>query len=304
MSSGMLTAGVDVGAGAIKVAIVRHGGSGPEVLAKASQRIRRRIVVDVVQTTFDEACAAAKVARSDLEYIASTGDGDAVAFRTGHFYTMTTHARGALHLVPHARSVLDVGALHARAIKIDERGKVLGHRMTSQCASGSGQFIENIARYLGVPLEDVGRISLAADDPEKVSSICAVLAETDVINMVARGISRENILKGIHLSLAGRLARLVRAIGAEGTMAVTGGLSLDDGLVGALIECLDVPSKGKNPSHPLDVVAHPDAMYAGALGSALLAAHRSEQLAATSEPGKTDCATDCVVKLRAGPRLV
>ena len=82
-------------------------------------------------------------------------------FATGHFYGMTTHARGALFLFPEARAALDMGALHARAIRMDERGKVLGHRMTSQCASGSGQFLENIARYLGVPLEDVGPLSHA-----------------------------------------------------------------------------------------------------------------------------------------------
>jgi len=113
---------------------------------------------------------------------------------------MTTHARGAIYLEANARSVLDIGALHGRAIKIDERGKVLNYKMTSQCASGSGQFLENIARYLGVAQDEIGELSQQGDDPEVVSSICAVLAETDVINMVSRGISSSNILKGIQLS--------------------------------------------------------------------------------------------------------
>ena len=95
--------------------------------------------------------------------------------------------------------------------------------MTSQCASGTGQFLENIARYLGVAQEEVGTLSLQADDPETVSSICAVFAETDVINMVSRGISSENILKGIHLSMAGRLIKLLKAIKLrDGTVLVTG----------------------------------------------------------------------------------
>jgi benzoyl-CoA reductase subunit D len=273
-----ITAGVDVGASAVKVAIVDATASPPRVLARAAQRIRRRIVSDVVDTTFAEALAACGLEREALVYVASTGDGEAVGFRTGHFYTMTSHARGALFLVPGARAALDVGALHARAIKMDERGKVLGHRMTSQCASGSGQFVENIARYLGVPLEDVGDFSTRADAPEKVSSICAVLAETDVINMVARGITTPNILKGIHLSIAGRIARLVRAVGAEGTVALTGGLTMDSGMVAALVECLDEPTRGGRPHATLELVAHPDGMYAGAIGAGLLARIRLDQL--------------------------
>ena len=197
-------------------------------------------------------------------------------------------------------SIEDVGALHARAIKTDERGKVLGHRMTSQCASGSGQFIENIARYLGVPLEDVGKMSCAADDPEKVSSICAVLAETDVINMVARGISTENILKGIHLSIAGRLARLVRAVQAEGQVALTGGLTHDAGLVAAIRECLEAPSKGGRPLAEVELVAPEDGLYAGALGAAVLGAMRSEQLAdlPPSAPAVSRCGDCDVVSLQ------
>ena len=101
-------------------------------------------------------------------------------------------------------------ALNGRAIKVDESGKVLSYKMTSQCASGSGQFLENIARYLGIAQDEIGTLSKQADNPEKVSGICAVLAETDVINMVSRGITAPNILKGIHESMADRLAKLLK----------------------------------------------------------------------------------------------
>jgi len=93
-------------------------------------------------------------------------------------------------------TVVDMGALFVRAIKINEKGKVLDYKMTGQCASGSGQFIENISRYLGLSIEEVGDISLQAETPETPSGICAVLAETDVINMVSRGITTPNIIKG------------------------------------------------------------------------------------------------------------
>ena len=144
---------------------------------------------------------------------------------------MTSHARGAHFLLPEARTVLGVGARHARAIRMDERAKVLGHKMTGQCASGTGQFIENIARYLGVPLAEVGEIALQATEPEQPSGICAVLAETDVINMVSRGIQPADILKGIHLSVAQRLVRLLGAVKASSPVLITGGLAQNKGMV-------------------------------------------------------------------------
>jgi benzoyl-CoA reductase subunit D len=278
-----LTLGIDAGSGAVKLAVMKSkGGKEGEVLTLMSERIRRRNVYELVKSLFDNACKEVGAEHGDFHYIASTGDGDTVPFRTGHFYTMTTHARGALHLDPEVRAVLDVGALHARAIKINEQGRVLGHRMTSQCASGSGQFLENIARYLGVPLDDVGPLSLEASDPEQVSGICAVLAETDVINMVSRGISTGDILRGIHISIAGRLARLLRAIKAEGSVMLTGGLAGDVGLVNALEMSLKGAASKKKRSlnlvSALDVRAHPQAIYAGAMGGALLGAYRYVQL--------------------------
>jgi benzoyl-CoA reductase subunit D len=274
LPSEQVTAGIDAGSGAVKLVIASSkGGDQPTILFKACERIRRRNVHELVRRAFDEACAQQGISQRDLVYVASTGDGEAAPFATGHFYSMTTHARGALFLQPKARAVLDIGALHARAIKFDDRSKVLSHRMTSQCASGSGQFLENIARYLGVPLEEVGELSMQAQQSEQVSGICAVLAETDVINMVSRGVPTSHILKGIHVSIAARLARLVRAIKVQGALLVSGGLALDAGLGAALREAFEA-DKGER----LEVLTHPDSIYAGAIGSALLGAYRHVQL--------------------------
>jgi len=148
-------------------------------------------------------------------------------------------AKDLAEAFPEARAALDVGALHGRAIRIDQRGKVLSYKMTSQCASGSGQFLENIARYLGIAQDEIGSLSRQADNPEVVSSICAVLAETDVINMVSRGITSANILRGIHSSMADRLAKLLKTMGSiDGVVLMTGGLALDEGLVAALQEAM------------------------------------------------------------------
>ena len=274
-----IAAGIDVGTGAVKAAVFRVE-NGKEVwLSRALLRIRQRDPIELARIAYDNALEDAKLRPQDINYVATTGEGESVPFHTGHFYSMTSHARGAIYLDPQSRAALDVGALHGRAISIDERGKVLSYKMTSQCASGSGQFLENIARYLGIAQEEIGALSRLADNPEVVSSICAVLAETDVINMVSRGISASNILKGIHLSMAARLSKLLKAVGVtDGVVMVTGGLALDNGLVAALEEDI---------SHIKDmkvaVRSHPDSIYAGAIGAALWGAFRFEKLAALGQ---------------------
>lgn len=268
-----ITAGVDVGTGAIKAVLFESEGGENKWLAQRNFRVRQRDPLKLARSAFEEVLEETGIAEDQVHYVATTGDGESIPFATGHFYSMTTHARGAIYLEPEARSVLDIGALHGRAIKIDGRGKVLTYRMTSQCASGSGQFLENIARYLGIAQSEIGPLSLQADDPENVSSICAVLAETDVINMVSRGITAPNILRGIHLSMAGRLAKLLRVVKAEdGVVFLSGGLALDEGLLAALndsMEKMNLKIEAKN---------HPDSMFAGAIGAAVWGAYRYHKL--------------------------
>jgi len=271
---GLVTLGVDVGSSAVKVAVVRTtGNDGVKVLSIRGDRIRRRDLRKVIQESCQVALEESGTVLQDVAYVASTGEGELVDFRRGHFYGMTTHARGAVFLMPEARAVLDVGALHARAMRVDSRSRVLGYRMTSQCASGSGQFLENVARYLGIALEEVGALSCRSTNPQLVSSICAVLAETDVINMVSRGISTADILKGIHLSMAGRYLKLLRSIGVQEQVAITGGLAGDVGLAEALRE------KIKEDGLSWQVQTHPHSIYAGALGAALWGGYRHRVLA-------------------------
>jgi benzoyl-CoA reductase subunit D len=267
------TVGIDIGSGAVKTVLFRNDGDRHEWLAKRVERIRRRDPMELAQQGLDDVLADAKLAANDVAYIATTGEGENVKFATGHFYSMTTHGRGGVFLDPEARAVMDIGALNGRAIRVDERGKVLGYKMTSQCASGSGQFLENIARYLGVAVEEIGPLSKTSKDPEKVSSICAVLAETDVINMVSRGIATPDILKGIHLSMASRVVKLLKATGiTSGKVLLTGGLALDAGLLAAIQEEM------VNEKVNLNATSHADSIYAGAIGAALWGAFRHERL--------------------------
>jgi benzoyl-CoA reductase subunit D len=271
----LTVAGIDVGTAAVKLVLLAEApGLAPRVVWTRSERIRRRDPQRVVEEIFEQALVEAALAREELAYVATTGEGEMVSFRTGHFYGMTTHARGGLFLDPEARGVLDIGALHCRAVAMDERSRVLGYRMTSQCASGSGQFLENICRYLGVSLDEIGPLSLQADAPEACSSICAVLAETDVINMVSRGISAPNIIAGIHQSMAGRYVKLLSSLGIEGVVLVTGGLAADAGLIAALVEAAAGQKKA------IELRTHPESALSGAYGAALWGAFRARKLAA------------------------
>jgi len=270
--------GIDVGSGVIKTALFKVEDGKDEWLARYDVRIRQRdpfqLVEEAVQYVLDK--AGMKI--EDVDYIATTGEGENVQMATGHFYSMTTHARGAIYLNKDARAVLDIGALNGRAITVDEQGKVLNYKMTSQCASGSGQFLENIARYLGIAQDEIGELSQQSEDPEKVSGICAVLAETDVINMVSRNISPSDILRGIHESMAGRLVKLLKAIKAtDGVVMMTGGLALDSGLVKAMQDGMDAQKMTTT------IAWHPDSLYAGAIGAALWGAFRYEKLEALGQ---------------------
>lgn len=270
--------GIDVGSGVIKTALFRVEDGRTQWLSRWDTRIRQRDPYRLVEESVEYVLEKAGLKRDRIDYIATTGEGESIPDTTGHFYSMTTHARGALHLNPEARAVLDIGALNGRAISIDAQGKVLNYRMTSQCASGSGQFLENIARYLGIAQDEIGELSMQSTAPEPVSSICAVLAETDVINMVSRSIPPSDILRGIHESMADRLIKLLKSIDVkQGVVMMTGGLALDKGLVQAIQD--GMVKQGMTTR----VATHADSLYAGAIGAALWGAFRHEKLKSREE---------------------
>ena len=265
--------GIDVGSGVVKTTLFRVENGKSDWLARWDARIRQRDPYKLVEESVEFVLEKAGLKRSDIDYIATTGEGESIKNATGHFYSMTTHARGALYLNSQARSVLDIGALNGRAISIDEHGKVLNYRMTNQCASGSGQFLENIARYLGISQDEIGELSQKSTNPEQVSSICAVLAETDVINMVSRSIPPSDILRGIHESMADRLIKLLKSIDVkQGVVMMTGGLALDTGLVKAIQDGMDKQEMETR------VATNADSLYAGAIGAALWGAFRFEKI--------------------------
>lgn len=267
-----LTAGIDMGSSSVKVSVLEYLNGEVDVLSNEVEKIRRRKTGDVVRDFFYGTLTRAGLGEKQLDYVATTGNREKVEFETGHFYGMTTHARGGIFLNKDVKSVVDIGAFHTRVMKVDKRGKVLSHLMTGQCASGTGQFVENITRYLGVSIEEVASLSLRSKRPERISSICAVLSETDVINMVARGIDTSDIVKGIHLTLSDRVLKMLSRVKAESPVILTGGMGTDLGLLSTLKETV----KDKNLSY--DINSHKDAVFAGSLGAAILGGFRYERL--------------------------
>jgi len=276
MENKILTMGVDVGGSYVKAVLMSydHSTGNHKLIDKQTEKIRKRNPKDVVVDAVDMILERNKLNYDkDIAYLASTGEGEMVEKKTGHFYSMTSHARGGVFFAPAAKTVVDMGGLYVRAIKVNDKGKVLDYKMTGQCASGSGQFIENISRYLGLAIEEVGDISLKADNPEVPSGICAVLAETDVINLVSKGLSTPNIVKGINISIAQRVVKLLGSLNAESPIALVGGMGMNAGMIQAITE-LSVDSKKKT----MEFISHPDSIYSGAIGAALWGGFRYHKL--------------------------
>ncbi len=270
------TMGVDVGGSYVKAVLMEYNQETGDhkLIDKQTEKIRKRNPKDVAVEAVDMILERQNMNYDrDIAYLASTGEGEMVEKKTGHFYSMTSHARGGIFFAPGAKTVVDMGALYVRAIKVDSRGKVLDYKMTGQCASGSGQFIENISRYLGLAIEEVGGISLKADNPEVPSGICAVLAETDVINLVSKGLSTPNIVKGINISIAQRVVKLLGSLRAESPIALVGGMGMNLGMIQAIEELAAESKKDK-----MTFVTHPDAIYSGAIGAALWGGFRYHKL--------------------------
>lgn len=267
MSANILTMGIDVGSSLIKCALANYSDK-PEVIDQSIKKIRKRNPSEIAEEMIAYMLSKNNFCLNDVKYLASTGEGEMVVSKTGHFYSMTTHSRGAKFFYPKVRTIVDMGALYVRAIKVNENGKVMDYKMTGQCASGSGQFIENISRYLGLSIEEVGDISIQADNPELPSGICAVLAETDVINSVSRGISTPNIIKGIHLSIANRIVRLLASLRAESPVVLVGGMAMNRGMVQAVSELV------KESKYDYEIITNPNAIYSGAIGASLWAGYR------------------------------
>ncbi len=258
-----LLAGIDCGTSFTKAVVLSEENGQCRVVGKG--RTRSGVKVDeAANAALEEALAQARLERRQLEYIAATGFGRyGVSFRDIQVTEITTAARGAHFAVPQTTSILDIGGQCTRAIGITETGRVKVFKSNDKCAAGSGMFIQRAAKYLEVPLEEVGELSLKAKHPQPISSVCAVLAETEIINHVSAGITVQDILRGIHESLAERAGALLKRVAMNDRLTLIGGVARQAGIAKALEERLKVK-----------VSIPPDCDFVCALGAALLGLKR------------------------------
>ena len=220
------------------------------------------------EKALEETCSRSGLKASDVFYVASTGYGRyQVPMRQIQITDISCHAMGAKYLFPNTSSILDVGAQNAKAMRIDEHGRVIKFKMNDKCASGAGRFLERVAKGLELELEEIGSLSLRSKDPQAISSICAVLAESEVINLVTVGYPIEDILMGAQLSISDRIVAMLRQVATDGEVTLTGGITKNAGMVKALEQKI-----GKH----LNVCE--DSEYAGAIGACLLVKRRLKKL--------------------------
>lgn len=256
-----LVAGIDMGARSAKAVVIDEHGN---VLGHGIAKMRPDFD-GLAREVLGRATAEARATVTDVGYIATTGLGRYnVPFRDIQITDITAVARGAAHLFPGTRSVIDIGAQSTRAIRLLDGGRVKEFRSNDKCAAGAGGFAERAARYLEIRLDDLGDLSLKATSAQQISSVCAVFAESEIINLVTAGHSVEDIVRGIHDSLAQRAFQLLKRVGLERETTFVGGMALQRGMQVALEGALGM---GTNvPARP-ELVA--------ALGAALLGLTRS-----------------------------
>ncbi len=269
-------AGIDIGTAFTKAVVIAENSdhSRPRLLGRAMLRTGVRLE-EAAGAALEAARAEARLPQKDSCYVAATGFGRySPGFRDIQITEITSGARGAFFLFPNSTCVLDIGSQSSRAISLTPEGKVRSFKTNDKCAAGSGSFIVRAAKYLEVTLETVGDRALQAGNPQPISSICAVLAESEIINHVSAGASVEDILRGIYDSLASRSALLLKRVNLGEQVTFIGGVARQRGMVQALQERLAV-----------QVNVPEECEYVCALGAALLGLQRLNKSASSIGTG-------------------
>ncbi|MBI4247190.1 MAG: 2-hydroxyglutaryl-CoA dehydratase [Candidatus Rokubacteria bacterium] len=271
----IFAAGVDVGSTQTKAIIVDESRAiVARTLISTGANVTR-----AGENAFVQACQAAGLPRDAIRYVVGTGYGRyKVTFGDTQITEITCHARGAHARYPQTRTVIDMGGQDTKAIKVGPDGAVLDFSMNDKCAAGTGRFLTAAADVTGLDLDEIGPRALEARDPVRLTSVCTVFVESDIMSYLAQRKTVEDILGGVHKAIATRTMALVRRVGIEDEITFTGGVSRNIGMVRALEAVL---------GHPLNVSE--DGHYLGALGAALFALERALAAAeaGTTEPGRS-----------------
>jgi benzoyl-CoA reductase subunit A len=202
----------------------------------------------------------------DMDYIVSTGYGRAVVpFAHASVTEISCHGRGAHRLVPGVSTVLDMGGQDCKAMRVNERGQVTQFIINDKCAAGTGRFVEIIAEAMKVPLFEVGELSLRSTKEITFSAVCTVFVKSEAVALLKQGVSKADILAGLHEAISRRVVTLLKRVGVEDKFVITGGIARNVGVVTRIGELLG--------GIEINIPAEPQ--IAGALGAALFAFDRA-----------------------------
>ena len=248
-------AGVDVGSTQTKAI----------VLDESKQIVGRALidtganVVFAAENAFEQALKTAHVEEEEVEYVVGTGYGRyRVTFGNTQITEISCHARGAVHMFPATRTVIDMGGQDTKAIRVRPSGEIVDFCMNDKCAAGTGRFLGAASSALDIPLDQLGPIALQSQRPVRISTTCTVFAESEVLSWVGKGKKIEDILQGVHQSIAARSIGLLRRVGIEEEITFTGGVARNIGMIEALRTGLGAKLNVSGDSH-----------FIGALGAAL-----------------------------------
>jgi predicted CoA-substrate-specific enzyme activase len=255
----MITCGVDIGSTASKAVILENGAVLSSVIGPSTTNPKK-----TAEDVFRQAVEGAKISPGDVSYIVGTGYGRAkVEFADENISELSCHGKGAHFLLPTVRTVIDIGGQDTKVISLDEKGNLLEFGMNDKCAAGTGRFLDFIARTLEVDVKEMARLHFEGSGSVTLSNMCSVFIESEVINLINDGMEIPTIVRGLHQSVASRVASQARRIGVEPDVVVTGGVAKNAGVIRALAQKLR-----------MELAEFPDTVdpqIVGAVGAAVLA---------------------------------
>ncbi|MDA8271128.1 MAG: acyl-CoA dehydratase activase [Actinomycetota bacterium] len=254
--------GVDVGSTQTKAVIINEK---LEIVGRSLTDTGSNVTV-AAENAFNEAIKNADIHEEEegVEFIVGTGYGRyKVTFGDAQTTEISCHGRGAVHMFPGTRTVVDMGGQDTKAIRVAETGEILDFVMNDKCAAGTGRFLGAAASALGVPLGELGGVALKSSRPVKISTTCTVFADGEILSLIGKGKKVEDVLLGVHQSVVSRALSLMRRVGIEKEVTFTGGVANNIGMVTVLNQELGFDCNVSSDSH-----------YMGALGAALFAMDR------------------------------
>ncbi len=252
----MITAGIDIGSATTKVVLMKDEGILSYSIVPTGVNGR-----EAAEKAFKNALVKAGIEMNDVKGIVATGYGRIRApFTDKRVTEITCHARGVLHELRNAGTVIDIGGQDSKVISIGSSGRVVDFVMNDRCAAGTGRFLEVTAHALGINVSEMGGLALKSSNPLRISSMCTVFAESEVISLLAQGESKEDIIAGLHESISERISSMLNRISVQKEVVLTGGVAKNAGIIKSLERKLK-----------MKIIVPLEPQISGAVGAALIA---------------------------------